>query len=125
MQAIRWFLRIIILTFERLFAPKGVERSLEEQEVIRQQTSRLSLYQFEACPFCVKVRFTLKRLSLPIATRDAKNNPEYKKELLEKGGQYQVPCLRIENESGAVQWLYESSAIIRYLEDRFSSKRTV
>lgn len=120
MQAIRWFLRILILTFERLFAPKGVERSPEEQEKIRQQISGLSLYQFEACPFCVKVRFALKRLGLPIKTHDAKNNPEYKKELVEKGGKVQVPCLRIENEQGAVQWLYESSAIIRYLEDRFA-----
>lgn len=121
MQAIRWLLRIIILMIEKLFAPRGVERSREEQGKIDRQISRLSLYQFEACPFCVRVRFTLKRLSLPIEIRDAKNNPEYKNELMEKGGQYQVPCLKIENEQGAVQWLYESSAIIQYLESRFAA----
>ena len=120
MNFIRWILRFIVLAYERLFSPKnGIERSPEEQEKIRQRTSHLSLYQFEACPFCVKVRFVLKRLNLPIELRDAKNNPQYKKELTEQGGDHQVPCLRIEEAGKPVQWLYESSAIIRYLEDRF------
>jgi len=30
-----------------------------------------------------------------------------------------VPCLRIEKADGAVEWMYESADINRYLERRF------
>ena len=119
MNAIRWILGKIILLIERLFSPKGVQRSAEDQAKSDRQTSHLALYQFEACPFCVKVRFALKRLGLHIELRDAKNNPQYKRELIEGGGEYQVPCLKIENTDGKIQWMYESSDINRYLEERF------
>jgi len=35
--------------------------------------------------------------------------------LIDGGGKSQVPCLRIESEDGAVQWMYESRDIINYL----------
>lgn len=35
--------------------------------------------------------------------------------LMQGGGKTQVPCLRIENIDGEVQWMYESDDIIRYL----------
>ena len=116
MNAIRWILGRIILFIEKLFSPKGVQRSPEEQARIDRQTANLALYQFEACPFCVKVRFAIKRLGLHIELRDAKNNPQYKKELIEGGGEYQVPCLRIQNPDGSVQWMYESDNINRHLD---------
>lgn len=119
MKIIRWILGRIILLIEALFAPKSVQRSPKEQARVDQQTARLSLYQFKACPFCVKVRFTMKRWGLNIVTRDAKDN-RYKEELVEQGGEYMVPCLRIEKEDGTAQWLYESAAIIRYLTERFA-----
>ena len=120
MKVIRWILGKIILLIEAMFSPKGVTRPGEEQAKIEEQVSRLSLYQFATCPFCVKVRFAMKRLSLPIETRDANNNMEYKQELMEQGGKHKVPCLKIEEEGGVVKWLYESSAIIQYLEGRFA-----
>lgn len=109
------------MLIEVLFAPKGVRRSPEAQARVDQQTTRLALYQFKACPFCVKVRFTIKKLGLNIVTCDAQKNPQYKKELVEQGGQHMVPCLRIEKENGTAQWLYESADIIRYLTERFST----
>jgi len=121
MKAIRWILRHIVLTYEKLFSPKGVKRAPEVQAKIDQDVSKLSLYQFEACPFCVKVRFTMKRLSLPIETRDAKNHAPYKQELIAQGGKHKVPCLRVAKEGEPVQWLYESSAIIGYLEEKFAA----
>lgn len=121
MKIIRWILGKIILLIEALFARKGVQRPLETQAKVDQQTARLALYQFKACPFCVKVRFAIKRLGLHIVTRDAQNNPQYKKELVEQGGEYMVPCLRIEKEDGTKQWMYESADIIRYLTERFST----
>ncbi|MBI2067138.1 MAG: glutathione S-transferase domain-containing protein [Deltaproteobacteria bacterium] len=121
MKIIRWLLGKIILLVETLFAPRGIERSAKEQAKVDQQTMQLALYQFKACPFCVKVRFTMKRLGLNIVTRDAQNNPLHKKELIEQGGQYMVPCLRIVKEDGTAQWLYESTDITRYLTEKFSS----
>ena len=80
----------------------------DEQAQLDQQTSQFKLYQFKACPFCVKVRRAIKREGLNIETRDAKNNEQYRQELLEQGGKVKVPCLRIE-KNGQVQWLYESN----------------
>ena len=46
---------------------------------------------------------------------------QLQRELIEQGGQYMVPCLRIEKEDGTAQWLYESTDIIRYLTERFAA----
>jgi len=56
----------------------------------------------------------IKREGLKIETRDAKNNQQFRQELLEQGGKIKVPCLRIE-KNGQVEWLYESNDIIAYL----------
>lgn len=39
------------------------------------------------------------------------------KELIRGGGRPTVPCLRIENDKGEVQWMYESLDIIDYLAE--------
>jgi glutathione S-transferase len=38
--------------------------------------------------------------------------------LLEVGGKLKVPCLKIEANDTDIHWMYESSDIIKYLEDR-------
>ncbi|OEF25749.1 glutaredoxin family protein [Vibrio rumoiensis] len=115
MAIIRWVLGRIILLLNFIFSPSGTKRSLEEQQKLDEQTQGFTLYQFEACPFCVKVRRAIKRNSLKIELRDAKNNPEHRQQLLEGGGAIKVPCLRIEKQ-GEVTWMYESNDIIQYLE---------
>lgn len=35
--------------------------------------------------------------------------------LMQGGGKTQVPCLRIEQADGGVEWMYESNDIIQYL----------
>ena len=122
MKIIRWLLARIILTVNFLTMPKGVERATEEQEEIDIATKDLALYQFEACPFCVKTRRSMKRLSLDIEVRDAKNNQTFRSELAQQGGKIQTPCLRIQKDDGVVTWMYESSDIINYLEQRFTPK---
>ena len=42
------------------------------------------------------------------------SNRENRSELISGGGKGQVPCLRIDDGSGNVQWMYESDDIIRY-----------
>ena len=78
----------------------------------------MSLYQYKACPFCVKVRRKLRKYSLNIELKDAKNNNAYKNDLKNLGGKLKVPCLRIENNKNDIQWLYESKDIINFLENK-------
>ncbi|MDK1289545.1 glutaredoxin family protein [Pseudoalteromonas umbrosa] len=115
MKLIRWLLGRLILLFDFVFTPRSKKRSAQAQQQLDTITQNLKLYQFKACPFCVKVRRAAKREGLKLETRDAKSNAAYRQELLEQGGKVKVPCLRIEDQ-GRVTWLYESSDIVSYLQ---------
>ncbi|MEX0334198.1 glutaredoxin family protein [Vibrio tubiashii] len=119
MKFIRWFLGRVILLLNFVFSPKGVKRSNEAQQEVDTKAQSLALYQFEACPFCVKVRRAMKRQSVKFDLRDAKNDQTHRSELEAGGGKVKVPCLRIEKD-GDVQWMYESSDIVAYLEKEFA-----
>lgn len=118
MFIIRWILGRIILLLNFVFTPKKLKREIQEQVKIDAQTQNMQLYQYKACPFCVKVRRVMRRQGLNINTVDAKQ-AEHKEVLENQGGKIKVPCLRIE-ESNKVIWLYESSAIIEHLNTRFA-----
>lgn len=119
MKFVRWFLGRIILLLNFVFSPRGVKRTPEQQAKVDEKAQSLSLYQFEACPFCVKVRRSMKRQSVHIELKDAKLNEAHRAELEAGGGRVKVPCLRIEKQ-GEVEWLYESSDIVSYLEKEFA-----
>lgn len=116
MKAIRWVLGKVILGVDKLTAPTPMIRSVEEQKKLDDATSQLKLYQFEACPFCVKVRREIRRLNLNIQLVDALHDKAAEEKLITEGGKRQVPCLYIVNKDQSVTWLYESSAIIIYLQ---------
>lgn len=118
LRAIRWVLGRLILFGDWLTRPKPPQRTPEAQAALDAQTANLALYQFRLCPFCIRVRRTIHRIGLNIALRDALNTPQYRAELIEQGGRYKVPCLRIE-EDGKTRWLYESSDIVAWLEKWF------
>ncbi|MDM8545244.1 glutathione S-transferase N-terminal domain-containing protein [Candidatus Venteria ishoeyi] len=101
-----------------LMGGKPQQRSPEAQAQVNENCVHLSLYHFPACPYCIKVRRQLWRLNLPIELRNAQKY-KFSQALLEQGGLEQVPCLRIEELDG-IQWLYESDAIIHYLQQHFS-----
>ncbi len=77
---------------------------------------RLSLYEFQSCPFCVRVRDAIRRLGLEIEIRDIHESPEHHRELVEATGRETVPVLRIEGAGGEIRWLPESLDIIDYIE---------
>ena len=79
----------------------------------------MALYHFQMCPFCVKTRRQIRRLGLNIESRDARNDPKWNQELIDEGGKYQVPCLKITKDDGSVEWMYESTEINKYLEERY------
>jgi glutaredoxin len=112
----------IIVFFDFLTRPRRMKRSAKVQESVDQQTQNLALYQFYACPFCVKVRRAMHRLNLNIPLRDARNDEKSRQELFDGGGQIKVPCLQIK-DNGGVKWMYESNDIIDYLEKRFGTQQ--
>lgn len=116
MKAIRWPIGQLILLLNFIFSPRSPKRSADEQAKIDNKTQSLSLYQLPSCPFCVKVRRTMKREGLNIEVRNINGKNTFSEELVREGGKRKVPCLRIEKEDGQVQWLYESSDVVTHLQ---------
>ena len=110
----------IVLSLDYMTSPKGIERPEEQQREIDKQTGSMVLYQFKTCPFCIKVRRAMKRLSLNIEKRDAQHDEMHRNDLLEGGGAIKVPCLKITSADGQVTWLYESDLIIAHLQAQFA-----
>ena len=119
-KALRVGLGQLIIAGDFLTRPSKKQRPATAQAQVDQAAQGLTLYQFHACPFCVKTRRTLRRLNVPVALRDAKNNEQDRQTLLEQGGKIKVPCLRIE-EGGKTTWMYESKVNIDYLNNRFAN----
>ncbi len=119
-KALRVGLGQLIVFIDFITRPRKQKRTPEAQAQVAQATSGMALYQFHACPFCVRTRRTMRRMNLPIALRDAKNDEQHRQTLLAEGGAIKVPCLRID-ENGKTTWMYESKSIMKYLEDRFAT----
>ncbi len=117
MKIIRWLLGSIVLIIDYLTSPKKIKRTAIEQIELDKLFENYSIYQFHACPFCVKLRRFLKKNSINMLYKDAKNNMIYREELKNYGGKIQVPCLRINNQNNSDKWLYESADIIEYFEN--------
>lgn len=116
-RTIRLILGPFMLAWEYLTLPKGIVRAPEDQARLDAKTRSLVLYQYKTCPFCIKVRRTLARLSLQVEKRDAQHDTISRAELEQQGGQIKVPCLRIIDADGQQSWLYESKAINNYLNE--------
>ena len=123
---IRYFfrtLRLVLTPFmllsEKLSTPVAVTRSAADQADADRACENLALYQFSACPFCIKVRKEIARLGLKIETRDAQHNSDHRAALEAGGGRIKVPCLLIKNDEGQSEWLYESDTIKAWLQSRF------
>ena len=120
-KTLRLVLGPVILLRERLTRPVGLVRPPAVQAQVDQQCGSLALYQFSTCPFCIKVRQEMRRLSLGIERRDAQHDVKNRDDLGRQGGQLKVPCLKITDPAGNSQWLYESGAIINYLQGQFGT----
>jgi glutaredoxin len=118
-RLIRWPLGQIIIFIDWVTRPAIPDIPPQRQAELDAATSNFKLYQFKQCPFCVKTRRTIRRLGLNIETRDARNDPQWNSELINQGGKYKVPCLRIAKDDGSIEWIYESDNIIGFLDQRF------
>lgn len=118
-RTLRVVLGPVMLLKEKLTQPKGLSRSAAAQAQVDQQCESLALYQYKTCPFCIKVRQEISRLSLNIRRVDAQHPGPDRQALQEHGGYAKVPCLKVTDAAGKSQWLYESDKIIAYLQGRF------
>ncbi|KVW96200.1 glutaredoxin family protein [Thiobacillus denitrificans] len=108
-----------VLLGDCLTRPKGIVRPEAEQQAIDARTQHLALYYFPTCPFCLKTRRTIRRLSLKIELRDAQHSTAHRDALLAGGGKPQVPCLQATDAQGLPTWLYDSNAVTAYLNREF------
>ncbi len=119
-RTLRVLLGPVMLLKEALTRPQGVVRTSAEQASVDAACRGLALYQYKTCPFCIKTRQEMRRLSLDIAKVDAQHAGPARTELLQGGGQTKVPCLKITDAAGSSRWLYDSEKIIAYLPSRFA-----
>lgn len=120
-KILRIILGPLLLLWEMLTRPQGIARQSAAQDAVDRECRNIVLYQYRTCPFCMKVRREMARLSLNIETLDAQQPGTNRDDLVHGGGQAKVPCLKITDQAGNSQWLYESDKIIEYLRGRFSS----
>jgi len=81
----------------------------------------LELYEFEACPFCRKVREALSILDLEVIVYPCpKGGPTYRPRAREQGGRELFPYL-VDPNTG--QAMYESSDIVAYLFSEYGDGR--
>jgi glutathione S-transferase len=79
----------------------------------RRPEQPLELYEFEACPFCRKVREALSILDLEVIVYPCpKNGPRYRPAVVARGGKAQFPYLVDPNLEVE---LYESDDIVAHL----------
>jgi glutaredoxin len=120
-KTLRLVLGPVMLLKERVTQPKGVQRDAATQAAVDLQCQSLALYQFNTCPFCIKVRQEMRRLSLPIEKRDAQHHVANRNELQEGTGATKVPCLKITEANGETRWLQDSKVIVTHLRERFDT----
>jgi len=85
----------------------------------RRPKKRLELYEFEACPYCRKVREALSALDLEAVIYPCpKGGPRFRPAVQRRGGKAQFPFL-VDPNTG--KELYESDDIIRYLFEHYGA----
>lgn len=119
-KTLRTVLGPVMLLKETLTRPPGIVRTPAGQEAVDQACRSLALYQYKTCPFCIKVRQEMRRLSLKVALVDAQPEGPARAALVQHGGQAKVPCLKITDGAGNSHWLYDSEKIVAYLRSHFA-----
>jgi glutathione S-transferase len=84
----------------------------------RKPEKLLELYEFEACPYCRKVRAVLSNFDLEAMIYPCPRGSRHRAVVKEKGGKEQFPFL-VDPNTG--KEMYESDEIIRYLADTYGN----
>ncbi|MEK7747667.1 MAG: glutathione S-transferase N-terminal domain-containing protein [Nitrospirota bacterium] len=78
---------------------------------------KMTLYNLEACPYCVMVRNKLKTLKLEYETINVPGSHRDRHEVLKVSGQYFVPVL-VDGET----ILDDEDKILYYLDEKYGSR---
>ena len=81
-KTLRVILGPVMLLWEIISRQTGLVRQPAVQDQVDEQCQNIVLYQFKTCPFCIKVRQEIHRLSLKIERRDARQDGINREELL-------------------------------------------
>ncbi|KAF5830304.1 hypothetical protein DUNSADRAFT_14778 [Dunaliella salina] len=87
----------------------------------KQPAQPLVLWGYEASPFVKIVRETLCDMQLPYKLVTVARGSPKREELIKKYGAFAAPCLEDPNTES---YLFESSAIVKYLKDTYSADAT-
>jgi glutathione S-transferase len=100
-----------------LFRMRGaqVRSGMENRQ---QPDEPIELYNFEASPYCRKVRETLDELGLDTLVHNVAKMSKRRPELIERGGTMMVPYLVDPNTGEA---MYESDDIVEYLQHHYGA----
>ncbi|MED5262002.1 MAG: glutaredoxin [Myxococcota bacterium] len=79
--------------------------------------AQFSLYRTSWCGFCARVERRIADLGIEVELRDIDTDADARRDLQAATGRETVPCLRIDDSTGAPRWLHESAAIIEFLEE--------
>lgn len=85
-KTLRRVLGPLMQLWELISRPKGLVRPAELQQQVDVDCRSLVLYQYQTCPFCIKVRQEMRRLSLPIERLDAQKIDSLPRAALLQGG---------------------------------------
>lgn len=81
----------------------------------------IELYEFEACPFCRKVREAVSMLDLTVLVYPCpKGGPRFRPSVLERGGRSMFPYM-VDPNTGVE--MYESADIIAYLYEHYGNRK--
>jgi Glutaredoxin 2 len=78
----------------------------------------LTLYSKSTCPFCRRVLAVIDNLDLEVEIKDIADDEAAAAELIEKGGQRQVPYLIDTDQEVA---MYESDDIVAHLQQHYGT----
>lgn len=102
----KWII-LALISFTSLTHAQQVDAHSIQSNI---EQPRLMLYYSPTCPYSKDVLNYLDSINKTIPMKNVYASEEIKKELIQKGGKKQVPCLLINDKP-----LYESQAIIEWL----------
>ncbi|CAJ1958483.1 unnamed protein product [Sphenostylis stenocarpa] len=101
---------------------KSISESSLNQEITSELPFSLQLFEFEACPFCRRVREALTELDLSLEVYPCPKGSVRHRELVRRtGGKEQFPFL-IDKKNGIS--MYESGDIVKYLFEQYGEGRS-
>lgn len=85
--------------------------------VVNGSPQHLALYKFDRCPYCKRVFRAIDRIDVKVEYRDTRTDEAWRRDLMEKTGKTQVPCLFIDDKP-----LFESADIVAFLSQNYPAR---